>query len=177
MRKALVWLTPIVAAGVILGGALVGPAAQAGAGLRPLAPGGAKSTPNRVHVNQKLEDSALTSGFSGVVTVAGFNTVDAGATLTCHVTTCTIDATMAVELLDQSGMSGNQFAICLSVDGNLLTCNYTDVAPLDGFFRTYTTIQNAGGYAVGSHAVQTNIYTTYPAYLAYFYTTYHAYKP
>jgi hypothetical protein len=156
----------------------MGSAAQAGGALKPLAPGG-HARPDTVLSTEKLQDSSLTASFPGYTTTGGqFNPVDAPTTVTCkRTTTCAIDATMAVELLDQSGSSGNQFAIALSVDGNVLTGNYTDVAPLDGYFRTYTTHQAFGGFGVGTHTVQTMIYTAGPIFLAYAFSTYHIYKP
>jgi hypothetical protein len=178
MRKVLIWTMPFVVAGGLLAGGLVG-AAQASLKASP-AVGGQKASPFHITLkHENIVDSNLTRGFAGYVTVNGFNPVDAPTPVTCpaKAASCQIDADMAVELLDQSGSSGNQFAICLAVDGNLITCNYTDVAPLDGYFRTYDTIQNAGPYGPGAHTVQTQIYTAAPQYLAYYYSTYHVYKP
>lgn len=179
MRKLLGWSMPFVVAGALLAGGLVG-AAQASLKASP-AVGGASAKPFSVQVtNEKMVDSALTRGFSGVTTGSGtFTPVDAVSTVHCpaKALSCSIDADMAVELLDASGLSGNQFAICLAIDGNLLSCNYTDVAPLDGYYRTWDSLQSAGPYAPGSHTVQTEIYTAAPVSLAYFYSTYHVYKP
>jgi hypothetical protein len=178
MRKAFAWLTPIVAAGVIVA-VSVGSAAQASGGLKPLVPGHNARPGHAALVHAKLNDSNLTQSTPFYTTTAGvFNPVDAPTTVTCKATsvTCAIDATMAVELLDQSGQSGNQFAIAVAIDGTVLIGNYTDVAPLDGYFRTYTTVQDFGGFGPGSHTVQTMIYTTYPVFIAYAYSTYHIYK-
>jgi hypothetical protein len=182
MRRIFIWAPPLAAAGALVAWAVMAATASAGGGaLKPVAPGGLSTTPHIILVkNHKLVDTALTSSAPFYTTTGGqFNPVDAVQTVTCPstATSCSIDATMAVELIDQSGQSGNQFAIALAVDGNVLIGNYTDVAPLDSYFRTYTTEQAFGSFAPGNHTVQTMIYTAYPDFLGYAYTAYHLYKP
>jgi hypothetical protein len=181
MRRMFVWAAPLAAAGALVAWAVMATTASAGGGaLKPVAPGGAPNGAHSILVkNHHLIDTALTAAQPFYTTTGGqFNAVDSPTTVTCPSTStsCSIDATMAVELLDQSGQSGNQFAIALAVDGTVLIGNYTDVAPLDGYFRTYTTEQAFGGFAPGNHTVQTMIYTAAPDFLAYAFSSYRIYK-
>src|SRR4051812_10984618 len=115
MRKMFIWLTPVVALGAIVGWVFMATAAQAGPGIQAVAPGASPVKPqNTLAKHAVLVDSVLTQTANFTNTTGGqFNPVDSPTTVTCpaKAASCNIDATMSVELLDQSGQNGNQFAI------------------------------------------------------------------
>lgn len=93
--------------------------------------------------------------------------------------TCTIDADLRAQLGGASA-SGNNFELCLFVDGQRVDpyCfGYDGVVPSDTTYLVGTTAQSKSGLAVGNHTVQAYFWATYGCNVIYRHFTYNLYKP
>ena len=130
----------------------------------------------------------VTGNQNGTSFAAGeFTAVDSPLTVDCtgtSVTTCTIVADMWVQTGGASTPSNN-YAVCLYVDGvNVDTfgdgsngCHYTEDTPSDGTFIEAGEENLLSGVALGTHTVQTFLYTNNGTPVNYYNISYHVYKP
>jgi len=120
--------------------------------------------------------------FSAMAPPATYTPVDNPQTIQCPGSsgTCTIEADMWVETGNTSIGTPNNFALCASVDGVFIengACYYSADTPNDASFVTGTRSDTRGGYAVGSHTVQTYIYTNNGTPVQQYNVSYRVYKP
>ena len=93
--------------------------------------------------------------------------------------TCTIDADMWVQNGGAS-TTGNQFEICLFVDGviaNTQCEGYAGVTPSDGTYLLGSTSQSLSGLALGTHTAQTYFWSRNGCTAFYGKFNYRVYKP
>jgi len=102
-------------------------------------------------------------------------------TVSCPGTTgtCTIQA----DMLAQNGggsTAGNQFEVCLYVDGKEVDpyCfGYAGVTPSDGTYLLGSSSQTLSGVAAGNHTVQAYFWSANGCNVVYRHFTYNVYKP
>jgi len=92
---------------------------------------------------------------------------------------CTVTADMWVTN-GAATTTGNQFEICLFVDGaraNLYCFGYAGTTPSDGTFVMGSSSQTVSGLAYGNHTVQTYLWSRNGCSVSYRHFTYNVYAP
>ena len=93
--------------------------------------------------------------------------------------TCTIQADMLAEN-GGSSTAGNQFEVCLYVDGvevDPYCFGYAGVTPSDGTYLLGSSSQSLSGVSPGNHTVQTYFWSSKGCNVVYRHSTYNVYKP
>jgi hypothetical protein len=139
------------------------------------------AAPPAAPIKHFLQGTYLISGngFGASISAATFTAVDAASTVTCPgpTGTCTIAADQHVET--RGSVASNDMALCLYVDGSPTanSCFFTADTPSDGTFVQSANISWSGNVGVGTHTVQTFIYSTGGCTMYQFNLQYSVYKP
>jgi len=106
---------------------------------------------------------------------SGYQPVDGAFNANCSSGTgCTIELESWV---DAGNSSGPLIGICLFVDGvQAPDCPYIGPLPSNGGFITTSSSQTVA-VGPGTHALQTFVYTTGSASIAFYHNNYHLYRP
>ncbi len=121
-----------------------------------------------------LITSYFDSGDNGA-SGSGYQAVDNAFNANCtSVVGCTIELDSWVDVGDSSGPL---YGICLFVDGvQAPNCPYIGSLPSDGSYVTGSGSQTVA-VGPGTHALQTFVYTTGSATIAFYHDNYHLYRP
>jgi hypothetical protein len=145
------------------------------------------ASPLSLAPNEVLQQNYLVHGtLSGTSFPAGqYTAVDSPQMVQCpgKSGTCTIAANIWVQTGDRFSTSNN-YAVCLYVDGvsvdssNISNgCHYTENTPSDGTFVEGSELNQLSGVSIGSHTVQTFLYTNDGTAVYNFNISYQVYKP
>jgi hypothetical protein len=93
------------------------------------------------------------NGLSTAFPQFAFTPIDAGSVLNCK-KACTLSA----DVTAQMNTGGADWAICITVDGTDIECQYQGVQSGPSSFVTGNVSANASA-AAGNHTVQTQLYT------------------
>jgi hypothetical protein len=161
MRRASIWISPVVVATAVAAFALAG-VAQAGRHIAPFSKT-SRVTPAVVPSHTLLKTYLVTGqSFASGQSI----NVDPPTTITCPAkkAPCSVEATISVELDDNAAKIGTVGRECLLVDGQLdnVGCPWFGPAPTNG--GLYFTPTEQGVYSPvrrGSHTVQTVVLTPF----------------
>lgn len=136
--------------------------------------------------NQVLQRNYLVHGTrSGTSFPSEYTAVDPVKTVECpgSAGTCTITAEIWVQT-GSSTTGSNNYVVCLYVDGvsvyvpdHTNGCHYTADTPADRTFVEGSGLNQLSGVKVGSHTVQTFLYTENGTHVYNYNIAYHVYKP
>jgi len=112
-----------------------------------------KAQPPAQVLKLKKETYVTGNGFSTSLPQFQFTTIDS-ETLSCT-RVCTVSADVSSQM--QTG--GADWAICVLVDGNTMECQYQGVQSGPSSFVVGNVGGSLGNLAIGSHTVQTQLYT------------------
>ena len=104
----------------------------------------------------KLKNEAYVTGNgdSTALVQFAFTPIDAGTVLNCK-KTCTVSA----EVTAQVQTAGADWAICVTVDGADIECQYQGVQAGPSTFVVGNATASAAGMSAGDHTFQTQLYT------------------
>ena len=105
-------------------------------------------------LKQGKEAFVTGNGFSTSLPQFAFTPIDAGTVLKCIKPTCIISADVTAQM--QTG--GADWAICITVDGVQIECQYQGVQSGPSSFVVGNVTASAPA-AIGNHTVQTQLYT------------------
>jgi len=190
MRKAIYGIMGLAAMALVLLGTYrcVFAQAESAGGNPPTSARDSRSaSPLLFAPNEVLQQNYLVHGtLSGTFFPAGkYTAVDSPRTVQClgQSGTCTIAANIWVQTGGTLSVSNN-YAVCLYVDGvsvdasNISNgCHYTENTPSDGTFVEGSELNQLNGVSLGSHTVQTFLYTNNGTAVYNFNISYHVYKP
>ena len=101
------------------------------------------------------------NGLGAAIPSVTYTPIDAAVTVTCPgpVGSCTLLANQF--LVTRGSAASNNYAICLYIDGGLISkgCYYTADSPNDGTFVFGSTSQWEVGVPVGTHTMQTVVFS------------------
>jgi hypothetical protein len=130
---------------------LVSTAAYAGHNGSPL-----KNTLQRQVQPMKLRNEAFVNGngLSTSLPQFAFTPIDSGTVLNCK-KVCTVSA----DVTAQMNTGGADWAICVTLDGSDIECQYQGVQSGPSSFVVGNAGASLAGVAIGNHTLQTQLYT------------------
>lgn len=102
----------------------------------------------------KKEAYVTGNGLSTSLPQFAFTPIDAGTVLNCT-KVCTISADVSAQIQT----AGADWAICITVDGTDIECQYQGVQAGPSSFVVGNVGASSSGQAIGGHTVQTQLYT------------------
>ena len=107
-------------------------------------------------VPMKLRNEAFVNGngFSTALPQFAFTPIDSGTVLNCK-KVCTVSADVTAQM--QTG--GADWAICVTVDGSDIECQYQGIQSGPSSYVTGNVGASLAAVAIGNHTLQTQLYT------------------
>jgi hypothetical protein len=116
----------------------------------------------------------METGNPSMALVSGFNPYGSATTVKCTVTAgCLIEVAANAQL--SMGANPNSAAICVKIDGAYLSCPYNHTLPAGSSYEVMS-YQTSQAVALGTHVVETEVYSAQPSGLYRFNTEVQLYK-